>query len=242
MSRLPACLFAAAVLAFVAADKDVLHPANQAAKDRLAPLQSLVGGWKGVGQPQRGSTKNNWTEQAEWAWDFSGAEPALAAKITDGKYFTALSVTADKDGAFRLAARSSAANEPILFHGKPADEGRWIFTADKPQADQPARITFRTVAAGDRLLVLYEKPGADAESWKRLAEVGATRIGSGFGQGGGGRECVVTGGLGTIAVTHEGKTYYVCCTGCRDLFNERPAEVLAEYKAKKDAEAKKKAP
>src|SRR5262249_50639247 len=155
--------------------------------------------------------------------------------------FAKLNVTAKKDGAFQLAARKDAKSEPMLFDGKAADEGRFIFTAIAPTDDLPARITVRTVAAGDRLLVLYEKPGADADSWKRLAEVGATRVGSGFGQGATGRECVVTGGLGTIAVMHEGKTYYVCCTGCRDLFNEQPAEILAEYKAKKEAEAKKKA-
>ena len=46
------------------------------------------------------------------------------------------------------------------------------------------------------------------------------------------RECVVTGGLGTIEVTHNGKTYYVCCTGCRDYFNENAEKVLAELAAK----------
>ena len=47
---------------------------------------------------------------------------------------------------------------------------------------------------------------------------------------------MVTGGEGTIAVTHDGKTYYVCCTGCRDYFNENPAEVLAEYRERKAAD------
>ena len=44
---------------------------------------------------------------------------------------------------------------------------------------------------------------------------------------------LVTVGLGTIEVTHNGQTYHVCCTGCRDYFNENPEKVLAEYKAKK---------
>ena len=54
------------------------------------------------------------------------------------------------------------------------------------------------------------------------------------------RECVVTGGLGTIEVSFEGKTYYVCCTGCRDYFNDNPKEVLAEYFARKEEEKQKK--
>ena len=53
------------------------------------------------------------------------------------------------------------------------------------------------------------------------------------------RECVVTGGAGTIMVTYKGQSYWVCCTGCRDLFNEDPEKVLAEYRARKETEKKK---
>ena len=46
-------------------------------------------------------------------------------------------------------------------------------------------------------------------------------------------ECIVTGGLGTIAITYKGQTYYVCCTGCRDAFNENPEKFIKEWEAKK---------
>jgi YHS domain-containing protein len=39
-------------------------------------------------------------------------------------------------------------------------------------------------------------------------------------------ECIVTGGAASIAVSYQGKTYYVCCTGCRDAFNESPEKFL----------------
>jgi YHS domain-containing protein len=42
-----------------------------------------------------------------------------------------------------------------------------------------------------------------------------------------------------MAVTHKGQTYYVCCTGCRDMFNENPEKVIAEYNARKAAEKEK---
>ena len=48
-------------------------------------------------------------------------------------------------------------------------------------------------------------------------------------------ECIVTGGLGKIPVSYMGQTYYVCCTGCRDAFNENPAKIRDEWKAKKKA-------
>ena len=44
---------------------------------------------------------------------------------------------------------------------------------------------------------------------------------------------MVTGGLGTIEIEHAGKKYYVCCTGCRDLFQDDPEGVLAEYRERR---------
>ena len=44
----------------------------------------------------------------------------------------------------------------------------------------------------------------------------------------------MTGGLGTIPVTYMGETFYVCCTGCRDAFNEDPAKFVKAYKEKKN--------
>jgi YHS domain-containing protein len=49
-------------------------------------------------------------------------------------------------------------------------------------------------------------------------------------EGGDGPECVVTGGKGTIAINYKGATYYVCCSGCKQAFNENPEKILAEYK------------
>jgi YHS domain-containing protein len=43
----------------------------------------------------------------------------------------------------------------------------------------------------------------------------------------------VTGGLGTMTVSYEGKTYYVCCSGCRDEFKADPKKYIAEWEAKR---------
>ena len=123
----------------------------------------------------------------------------------------------------------------MRYSGKLDDQQQLILTAEQPSDDLPRRLSFRFVAGGDRLLLLMEKKGPSSDQLVRLAEVGYTRQGSGFGKNVTQRECVVTGGLGTIEVTHDAKTYYVCCTGCRDYFNENPAKVLAEYAARKKA-------
>ena len=39
--------------------------------------------------------------------------------------------------------------------------------------------------------------------------------------------CIITGGLGTSTVTYKGKTYWVCCSGCRAAFEEDPEKWIA---------------
>jgi YHS domain-containing protein len=41
-----------------------------------------------------------------------------------------------------------------------------------------------------------------------------------------------------MAVTYQGKTYYVCCSGCRSEFNESPQKYIDEYNAKKAKKSK----
>ncbi len=127
------------------------------------------------------------------------------------------------------------AGQPHRFSGTMAD-GVLTLAADEPREGQPARVSVRMVAEGDRMLVLYEKRVGDGV-YTRLAEVGSTRKGSGFAKSAAsGPECVVTGGLGTIQVEYQGKKYFVCCTGCRDLFRDDPEGVLEDFRQRKAAE------
>jgi hypothetical protein len=214
---------------------------DPAAQKQLEKIQQLVGQWKGVGQPQRGSTKDSWVEEADWAWAFDASIAsgvALVGKQPKGKYFTAIKVVrGEQGGEYVLHATPAAGGDDLHYSGKIDEAGKLVLTAAEPREGLPARISIRFVAGGDRLLVLLERKG-NADQYVRLAEVGYTRQGSGFGQGRSGPECVVTGGAGTIEVMHEGVKYYVCCTGCLEYFKDNPAEIIAEYKARKEAEKK----
>ena len=66
-------VLAGGVLLFAAAEESATTVADKAA---LAPLQVFIGGWKGVGQPKRGSAAGSWTEQADWAWQFADGRAA----------------------------------------------------------------------------------------------------------------------------------------------------------------------
>jgi hypothetical protein len=63
--------------------------------------------------------------------------------------------------------------------------------------------------------------------------VASTRIGESLGKREKKNECVVSGGVGTMVVTHKGESFYVCCSGCADAFKENPEKYIAEFKAKK---------
>jgi hypothetical protein len=218
-------------------DSPAAPPAQQAAdKASLAPLQSYVGSWRGMGQVQRGSTQGAWIEQADWVWKFADGRAELTFAAPKGKHYIAGRVVPLKEqGKFQLTATRPDGKTTDRFTGQ-SKEGQWVFVADQPSADFPARITLKQVAEGKRLVVLLERRAAGGQQYTQLAEIGYTRQGSDFGKGTIQRECVVTGGLGTIAVQYEGKTYYVCCSGCRELFDENPAAVLAEYRKRKAEE------
>ena len=217
-------------------DGTVGSPTKQ--RESLGKLQAYVGQWRGVGQPKRGSTKDSWVERSGWAWQFGTGDVSLQLISEDGKFLRSAKLRAtSKPGDYELTATTATGAE-LKYSGTLTQDGL-VLLASQDVEGAPSRITIRLVADGDRMVVLYERK-ADAERYTRLAEVGMTRQGSGFGKGTTYVECVVTGGLGTIAVMHEGKTYYVCCTGCRDYFNDNPAEVLAEYRARKAAEKAKK--
>lgn len=203
----------------------------------LAKLQGYIGDWRGVGQPQRGSNKGAWSEEAGWAWDFSGERAAIGFEVKDGKYYSAGKLRAGvEEGTFELVAVRADGKTEDKFSGSLDDEGQLVLVDEKAAADRPARISIRQVADGDRMLILLERKIPSSDRHTRMAEIGFTRKGVMFAKGATGPECVVTGGLGTIEVEHEGKKYYVCCTGCRDHFAQDPEGVLADYRERKAKE------
>jgi hypothetical protein len=222
---------------------EVAHGDEQIAADKraLSPLQPYVGGWRGVGQPKRGSNQGAWTETCEWNWQFEDGRAALVARLDHDKYFASFRVQpAERPSRFEVLATPTGDSKSQRFAG--AISGGVLTVADEnAPTDRVARISIQLVADGDRMVVLYEKRLGEG-AFGRMAEVGSTRSGSSFAKNAAsGPECVVTGGLGKVAVEYQGKKYFVCCSGCRDLFNDDPAGVLADYRKRKDSESAERA-
>jgi hypothetical protein len=227
-----------ALLLLVCSAASAADDAREAAKSKLQPLQDFVGEWKGTGQRERGRTEGSWVEKSKWAWNFSGELPSIAFASTDAKYLATGEMSPGKNsGEYQLTIQSPEKVETV-YTGK-LDGDKLVLESDKPADGLPARISLRLVAEKKRLVALYETKSA-GDRYVRLAEVGYTRVGSGFGQGTQGPECIVTGGLGTIKVSYNGQTYYVCCTGCKDYFDEDPKRAVEEYAARKEKEKREK--
>lgn len=200
-------------------------------KDALEEFNDLIGGWSGVGQPRRGSNSGAWREDAEWVWEFEDDAVSIRCNVTDGKLLTTAELTWDADaGRFELTAEVPDAGQRT-YAG--ALDGERLVLLSAPDDDgYEHRITV-TRLNRKRTLVLFEKRQEGRRSFSRVAEVGYTREGTRLATTeGSGPECVVTGGAGTIPVMYNGKTYYVCCTGCRQAFEDDPEGIIAEYEAR----------
>jgi Archaeal TRASH domain len=235
-SLLPAACLLGSLLASSVAAAETKPTAKQA----LQAFNDLIGEWRGTGEPLVGSRddrlNNFWTETIRWEWQFKGDDAWLLAKIEKGKYFAGgeLRYLPEKE-TYRLVLKT-VGKETLTFEGKLDDQRLTLDRTDEGKKENQ-RFIF-SLLHSNRYLFRYEVKGTDQKSYTAQYRVGATKEGKPFAGPGDDRpECVVSGGLGTIAVTHKGKTYYVCCSGCRDAFKEEPDKYIAEYEARK---AKKK--
>lgn len=219
------------------ADPDTNTPQILEARSALQKLNGLIGGWRGTGQPRRGSNKGAWREDAEFVWDFSTRTPAIKYVVKDGKLTAQATLTyVDADKQYQFVLKSAEGTETTLTGGFQNDQLVLTSAEEGPQQ----RVTI-TPLNEKRTVVLFETRSNPAASFNRVAEVGYTREGTRLALPGGGQpECVVTGGAASIPVSYKGQTYYVCCTGCKQAFEDDPEGILAEYrerikKAKEEA-------
>jgi YHS domain-containing protein len=210
------------------------EPDKAAARTALQPFQNLIGSWKGTGVPEgtRAERENFWTEMIAWEWAFKGNDGWLKGSFDKGRYFASAELHAtDKANRFRLIVTTTD-KATMTFEGELQDQ-RLVLDRTDETAKETQRITVRMLHA-NRIIYQYDvKPDGKTQFAKKY-QVGATKEGEPFAANGSSDpECIVSGGKGTIAVTHNGKTYYVCCSGCRDEFKANPEKYVKEFEAKK---------
>lgn len=201
------------------------------AREQLERLNGLIGEWRGIGQPRRGSTQGAWKQTSRIVWDFTEASPAIVYEVSEGQLTRSIRFTWDGEKHRYMAVFIAPDDKTVQCHGN-WDDGKLVLLSE-PDVDQ-RRIRLTVTPLNDkRTLVLHEIATGPTGGFVRVAEVGYTREGTRLALPGNvGRECVVTGGAGTMEVTYQGETYYVCCTGCLQAFNDDPAGIIADFKAR----------
>ena len=221
------------------AEKPPSETTKSAAIQALQDYNVLVGGWRGVGQPKRGSQTGAWQERVESVWELKPKKSGIRWKIDAGKQWKSALLSYDEEKQVYTLNVELPDETSRTYSGK-INEKRLVMESE-PKVEQEIHRVTLTVLNENRVTMLLEKRPEQQSFFTRVAEIGYQRDGTRLAvAGNSGPECVVTGGLGTIAVMHQGKTYYVCCTGCRDAFNDDPEGILAEYKKRKETEKAKK--
>lgn len=218
----------------------------------MKPLQIMLGDWRGTTQKEVGDFKG--LDKSHWVWDLktdrkqpvmvmtSDASPYVrAGRLTwlpDRKIYQ-FKVT-DPEGVTRTL-EGNFTQEAEMFQGDDR-QSHIKYKLELSQVDPPAQrdawqLVFSQQENNRYLLEIHKRRGS---RFLRVDTVASQREGTSFAksdEGYGQRECIISGGLGTMTVSYKGMTYWVCCSGCKAAFDEEPERWIAEFQKKKAAGA-----
>jgi hypothetical protein len=213
----------------------------------MMPLQIMLGKWRGTTQREFGDFKA--LDEPQWVWDFQTDRnrPAMVMTSEGSPYFREARLTyltdkklfdlrtVDKDGqARRFEGDFTQPPQDVPGDDKKLQRTYTLaLTELEPaEAKDQWQVLFSQVDNNRYRMELYRKRMG---RFARFDTVGTQREGTSFAlndEDYGERKCIISGGLGTIQVSYQGKSYWVCCTGCQAAFNEDPASWIAEFEAK----------
>jgi YHS domain-containing protein len=199
----------------------------------LAPFEFLIGSWKGQGVPRDNPAQRfrGWTETHTWAWVFAGSKPvALSVSIPSGRVLGqgTLRYEPSRNQYFFDVKQSGATSKPARFAGTLDSSGK-LLSLERTENGTTQRLTLRANSNYIRYTMVLEAKEPTAPLFRPLIEIGLTKEGESFAAGSAAVEqprCIVTGGAATLTVSYHGRSYPICCTGCRDEFNEHPEKYL----------------
>lgn len=219
-------------LSFGVLDRCVAEDDNPA-KEALQALNEFVGSWKGAGSDS--NKTENWVENFSWGWKFKGDDACLMVEFKTGKAFSKgeLRYLPEKK-KYQLTVIDKKNNKQV-FEGQLKKSYLTLDRVDDKTGDT-MRLTMNVAGDGVRFIYSMQRKAKGTTIFTKLYQVDFNKEGESLAGGAKEKECVMTGGKGIIAVSYMGKTYYVCCTGCRDAFNENPAKAIKEYEERKKKE------
>lgn len=225
------------VLAGVAQSPNLSKADKAKVKKALQELQEFIGQWNVEGLQKVAGRTEAWKEKLEWSWKFDKEDKDnawIVLKIENGKHFSGGEVryVVPKKKYELTLTPTDGKSKPMTFEGD-LRNGVLTFLGTDPATGDVTRIKINTAAEGIRYAASFEKQEKGRGPFSDLYKLNGTKEGESFAAGAKKPECIVTGGAATIAVSYMGKTYYVCCSGCRDEFLANPEKILAEAAKRK---------
>lgn len=208
----------------------------------LRPLQILLGRWNGT-------SRKAVLDQPEWVWDLTTdpRQPALVLKSDKGAYiregrltFLTASQTyefAVRDGEGRSRTYRGTFSKPVQDvpgdDQKPQRTYKLLLTeAVSPDADEQWQVAIGQQENNRYLVEVDRKRGSG--QFQRVDTINTQREGTSFAISDtdyGEKTCLISQGLGIMTVSYAGKTYWVCCSGCKAAFEEDPKKWVAKWEA-----------
>ncbi len=214
---------------------------KKTSKQALQALNDLIGNWRGTGEPngsREEKQRDFWQEKIAWEWRFKGKDVYLHAVFDKGKHLSDAELRYLPEKKLYQLTAMTPAKEKLVFEGKMEKKLLNLDRTDLKKKEQQRFIL--ALFHFNRHVYSYQVKPAERTTFREVYHVGATKEGVEFAGDDDKPECVVSGGLGTMPVTYKGKTYYVCCSGCRDAFNDEPEKYIKEFEARKKAKKKAK--
>jgi len=201
------------------------------AKEALQALQDFIGVWNGNGSSEKDRSLI-WKEKVNWSWRFKGKDCWLVMTFPQGKHYKRgeMRFLTDKE-RYQLTLVDKQDKKQV-FMGQ-LQKSKLTLERKDPESKETQRIAMNIAGGGVRMIYAYFVKPENRTLFNKHFQVDFTKEGESFGTAEKKVECVVTGGLGTMPVSFNGVTYYVCCSGCRDAFNENPEKIIKEYLARK---------
>jgi hypothetical protein len=223
--------------------------ARKTAREALRPLNDLIGTWRALGQPEgtlQDKRRGAWEETIRWEWQFKDNDAWLKVAFDKGKYFVEGTLRYLPDQAQYQLALTTTEKQTVAFTG-PWKDHRLILERQDEKTKETQRVVL-SLLQDNRYLYHYEVQPENRTLSRKVYVVGATKEGKPLVALSNeiGPLCVVSYGPPLTPISYKGKTYYVCCGGCRDEFRLDPEKYIKEYEemlakmAKERAEQNKK--
>lgn len=210
--------------ALIAADSE-----DDAIPEAFAPFEYIIGSWNGQGIPTANRLRGV-PEKHTWAWKFVKGKPVgMTVSFEGNKTVTKAVLSYDTKTKRYVLEGTDAAGKPVTFAGTLDEKGKRLTLNRVAGTPEKERLELFPNSDQIRYTINHWQQEPGAPQPKLVTEIKMGKEGETFAAGGAaaeGPKCILTGGAATMSVTYQGKTYPVCCTGCRDEFNDNPEKYV----------------